>query len=380
LKIVVNAIPLLSAKTGIGYYTYRLFKTLLQVDTANEYIFFYGKSFRKDLLGQAPSSSLMIKKQIKNIFKRPYYLPQLIFNSYFLYKGLIRHFDIYHETNYIPFRFKGKIITTVCDLSILLFPETHPKERLDHFGRYFHERVHWSERIITLSDYIKNEVVQHLGISPSRITSIPLAADEKFGVLEKNEVNNWLQNKGYPTDYILYIGAIEPRKNLKLLIKAFNNIRNEFKARYFLILAGPKSWLHEEDFRLIENLGIKNRIIMPGYIPDGDLGYLYNGSKLFVFPSLYEGFGLPPLEAMACGVPVITSNASSLPEVVGDAGILVDPHRVNELTEAMHLVLSNENLREEMREKGLNRAKMFSWKKCARATRKVYEEVYNQRI
>jgi len=303
----------------------------------------------------------------------------LIFNSYFWFKGLIKHFDIYHETNYIPFRFKGKTITTVCDLSLLLFPETHPKERLDHFGRYFYERIHWSKRIITLSDYIKNEAIQHLGISPSRITSIPLAPDKKFRVLEKNEVNIYLRNRGYPADYILYIGAIEPRKNLKLLIKAFNNIRNEFKGKYFLILAGPKSWLYEEDFRLIESLGIKDRIIMPGYIPDEDLSYLYNGAKLFVFPSLYEGFGLPPLEAMACGVPVITSNVSSLPEVVGDAGFMVDPYRVNELTGAMNLVLSDENLQEEMREKGLNRAKMFSWEKCARETLKVYEEVYQQR-
>ena len=379
MKIVVNAIPLLSTKTGIGHYTYILFNTLLQIDNTNEYFFFYGRSFSKDLLSSAPSSLVPVKNLIKKAFKKPYQVPHVIFNSYFLLKGLIEHFDIYHETNYIPFRFKGKIITTVCDLSILLFPKSHPKERLDHFGQFFYERIHWSQKIITLSGYIKDEIVQHLGISPSRITTIPLAPDKKFRVLNKNDVKSYLKNKGYPANYILYIGAIEPRKNLKLLIKAFHDIKNEFKGRYILILAGPKSWLYEEDFRLIESLGIKDKIIMPGYIPDEDLAYLYNGAKLFVFPSLYEGFGIPPLEAMACGVPVITSNASSLPEVVGDAGIMVDPHRVDELTEAMYLVLSNENLQEEMREKGINRAKMFSWEKCARETLTVYEEVYQQR-
>ncbi|UCE74464.1 MAG: glycosyltransferase family 4 protein [Methanomassiliicoccales archaeon] len=377
MKIVINAIPLLSERTGIGRYIYKLSSTLLQLDNVNKYYFFYGESFSRDLVESPRHTVMRLKNIIKKILRHPPNVSEWIFSISMQCKDYLEHFDIYHETNYIPLRFRGKIVTSVCDLSVVLFPETHPRERVQHFSKYFLKRLPWSNRIITLSDHVKEELVKHLGICPSIITTIPLAPDEKFSVLARREVESYLRDKGYPEYFILYVGAIEPRKNLKLLIRAFNDIKNEFNGKYYLVVVGPKGWSYEEDLKLIEDLGITERIVMPGYIPDGDLHYLYNGAKLFVFPSLYEGFGLPPLEAMACGVPVITSNCSSLPDVVADAGIMIDPYRVDQLTEAIHLVLSDEHMWQEMREKGLNRAKMFSWEKCARETLKVYEDVYN---
>ena len=177
--------------------------------------------------------------------------------------------------------------------------------------------------------------------------------------------------------FILYLGTLEPRKNLKSLILAYNEIKKKFP-EYKLIIGGAKGWGYKNIFQIIDNLGIDKDIIFTGYIPEKDLPSLYNSAELFVYPSFYEGFGLPPLEAMACGTPVITSNTSSLPEVVGNAGIMVDPNNVNQLADAMYKVLTDDNLRRDMIKKGLKRAKMFSWKKTAKETLKVYEEVYNQ--
>jgi len=186
---------------------------------------------------------------------------------------------------------------------------------------------------------------------------------------------------GLPERFILYVGTIEPRKNLTTLLEAYAALTSRVSnlqypiSNIHLVIAGRKGWLYEGFFRRLRELGLEREVVFPGFVPDEDLPALYSAAELFVFPSLYEGFGLPPLEAMACGTPVITSNSSSLPEVVGEVGIMVEPRDVRALAEAMELVLTDEGKRREMREKGLRQAARFSWKRTAQETLEVYRSV-----
>ena len=178
-------------------------------------------------------------------------------------------------------------------------------------------------------------------------------------------------------DYILFVGTLQPRKNLIRLIEAFSNLQSPI-SNIQLIIAGKKGWLYEETFRQVEELGLEWKVVFTDYAPEGDLPALLSGASLFVFPSLYEGFGLPVLEAMACGTPVVCSNVSSLPEVAGEAAILVDPLDVEELATAMERVLGDEELRAELTERGFEQARRFSWEKCARQTLDVLERVCHE--
>jgi glycosyltransferase involved in cell wall biosynthesis len=178
--------------------------------------------------------------------------------------------------------------------------------------------------------------------------------------------------------YILYVGTLEPGKNIPRIIEAYSIVRKRTGTERALVIAGRTGWLHDDIFRAVKRLGLDKEIVFTGYVSKGDLPSLYRGADLFVFPSLYEGFGLPVLEAMACGTPVVTSNTSSLPEVAGDAALLVDPENVEEIAGAMERVLTDQDLRAELSRRGRERARLFTWERCAQETLKVYEEVYKE--
>jgi len=234
-----------------------------------------------------------------------------------------------------------------------------------------------ADKIITVSNSTKNDLMNHFNIPKEKIRVIFEAADEKFKSLNNKETKEVKYKYHLNFPFILYVGGLAVHKNIPALIKAFYKVKKK-GIQHKLVITGTKRWKYKEIFETIDKLDLQNDVVFTGYVSDEDLPALYNAADLFVYPSIYEGFGLPPLEAMACGTPVITSNTSSLPEVVGDAGIMVDPYDVNGLADAMHEVLANEGLRANMIKNGLERAKMFSWEKCARETLKVYEEVYNQ--
>jgi glycosyltransferase involved in cell wall biosynthesis len=185
-------------------------------------------------------------------------------------------------------------------------------------------------------------------------------------------------NYGIDGDYVLSVGSIQPRKNLVRLIKAYASLRGNRGGNNFpkLVLVGKRAWLFDDTLRALEAAGISDSVVMTGYVPESDLPALYSGALCFIYPSFFEGFGLPPLEAMKCGAPVIVGNATSLPEVVGDAGLKVDPFDVSAIAWAMDQLIKDAELRQELREKGLARAKLFDWKETARRTLAVYEQVY----
>jgi glycosyltransferase involved in cell wall biosynthesis len=290
--------------------------------------------------------------------------------------------DVIHDTyHFAPFLFlkKFKKVITVYDITPILYPETHKISRIFMHKYFFSPILKSSDKIISISENTKRDIIKHFKIPEDKIKVIPLAANENFRKLDENETSKIKSKYNINFPFILYVGTLEPRKNIPNLLNAFYKIKKQQGIAHKLVIAGGKGWKYNEIFETIEKLNLQNDVIFTGYVPDEDLPGLYNAADLFVYPSLYEGFGLPPLEAMQCGTPVITSNTSSLPEVVGDAGIMVNPHDIGELANKMYEVLTNKDLRKELSKKGIERAKLFSWKKCAEETLKVYEEVYSER-
>lgn len=264
-------------------------------------------------------------------------------------------------------------VITIYDLSFLLYPQRlHPLRRLYlRWGTASSARK--ARRIIAISASTKRDIIRLLGVAESKVDIVPCGVDDDFEPLQSQQaLDDFRRRRHLPQQMILFLGTIEPRKNLTTLLAGYASLREKAQLPP-LIIAGPKGWHHQEVFSVAEDLGLDKDVIFPGYVPRDELPLWYNTADVFVYPSLYEGFGLPPLEAMACGTPVITSNTSSLPEVVGDAGMLVDPRSADELADAMQRVLSDGELRTEMRTKGLERARQFSWQKAAKETVSVYE-------
>src|SRR5205085_9627051 len=213
------------------------------------------------------------------------------------------------------------------------------------------------------------------------VTAIPLAAPPHFGpVADNKELQRVRHTYGIEGDYILSVGSIQPRKNLARLVRAYASLRGEYSTDKLpkLVLAGKCAWLFDETLRALEQTGLKDTVLLTGYVADADLPALYSGALCFVYPSYFEGFGLPVLEAMQCGTPVIAGNRTSLPEVVGDAGILIDPFNPRDIANAIARLVSNPSARDELRKLGIERAQRFNWLETARLTLQVYGQVSRQ--
>ena len=272
--------------------------------------------------------------------------------------------NITHCTTPLPFflrKPKGNLIVTVHDIIPILYPQYHPLKRALYFKYFLKPLLKKADKIISVSEATKKDLVGKLNIEERKIKVIHLGVSEKFKPTEDISV---LKKYGINKNYIFFLGTIEPRKNVQRLIEAYNKLECEDK----LVIAGGKGW-GEEVTSNNEN------IVFTSYVDEKDLPALYSHATLFVYPSLYEGFGLPVLEAMACGTPVITSNISSLQEVSGNAAVLCDPMNVEDIKDKIRLVLDDNQLQESLRVKGLERATKFNWEKCARETEKVYEEL-----
>ncbi len=227
--------------------------------------------------------------------------------------------------------------------------------------------------IIAISQNTKKDLVEYFNVGEDRIAVIPLAAREEFHPRPMEKVKAFVAKRwGLDKPYLLSVGTVEPRKNLRHLIRVYCCLPEELRNQYPLVIAGGGGWLSSDIYQWILKMGAESSIHFLGYVLS-DLVWLYCGAACFVYPSLYEGFGMPPLEAMASGIPVITSNTSSLPEVVGDAALLVDPKSEEELRSAITKVVSDSELRQTLSEKGLDQAKKFSWDQIAQDTLKVYE-------
>jgi glycosyltransferase involved in cell wall biosynthesis len=297
---------------------------------------------------------------------------------FFIPRGLReQHIDIYHGFDHIGvplFAKVGRYVATIHDMIPLLWPQwVTRKHRLVVTAAYQRLRRQ-VDLVIAPSEATKADIVRRLQISPQRITVIPWGCEERFQPVGDPERFTAVQRRyRLPARYLLFVGTLEPRKNLTTLLHAYAMLRDEgCSMGSKLVVAGRTGWLYADIFDTVKTLALEDEVVFTGFVADEDLPDLYRGAHMLVFPSLYEGFGLPILEAMASGVPVITSHTASMPEVAGDAAILVDPHDPKAIAEGIARVLAEDGLREALIQKGLARAQRYTWDSVAQKTLELY--------
>lgn len=374
MRVALDAIPLVAAKTGIGHYTEALADALAQAHSEHQYTLLSPFDFAFNGGPNGHSRPTNLTKQflpVRSLFRHWWLvgLPTLL---------RISPFDVFHGTNYcIPVFAPCPTVVTIHDLSLFTQAHTHENANVKRGKRRIPIMAHRATLIIAPSEWTKREVIERLKVKEHKLRVIPEAARPHLRPQREDEIQPVLEKHGLRGDFLLYVGTIEPRKNLLALIRAYDELLRTTEHTPQLVLCGGRGWLCDEVFALVDELKLQDQVRFTGYVDDVDLPALYSAAQAFVYPSLYEGFGLPPLEAMACGAPVITSNVTSLPEVVGDAGLTHAPEDVRELARAMAQLLSDANLRAHLKQAGLERARQFSWERAARATQAVYDEVYN---
>ena len=285
--------------------------------------------------------------------------------------------DVLHVQFTAPPFSPGPVVVSIHDLSFEHLPQTFKWRSRKQLRITVRRSAREAAQVIALSEHARNDIIATYRVSPEKVNVIPLAAPAHFSpVSDEQELQRVRQTYGIEGDYILSVGAIQPRKNLSRLVAAYSRLRwarPEGKLPK-LVLVGKCAWLYDETLRTINELEVSNSAILTGYVPQADLPALYSGALCFVYPSYFEGFGLPPLEAMKCGAPVVVGDKTSLPEVVGDAGVLVDPFDVEDIASAIQKVITDSDLRAQLRVKGLERAKLFDWRETARQTLAVYRK------
>jgi glycosyltransferase involved in cell wall biosynthesis len=284
--------------------------------------------------------------------------------------------DLLHALGFVsPFAWRGRTVVTVYDLSFLRFPEVYNRPNRFYLGTFTPPSLRRADRVITISEDARRDVIELCGVAPERVTPILLAADDRFRPAPSAEIAAFRARHNLPERIVLYLGTLQPRKNIETLVRAYARLREQGSDDHVLVLAGPRGWQYEPIFDLIRQLGVEPYVQLPGFVPDEEQALWYSSATVFAFPSRYEGFGLPLLEAMACGAPVVSSSASSLPEVVGDAGLLVDPSDVEGWCQALRQLLEDEPRRQALATAGQVRAQSFSWRRMAQETVQVYREV-----
>ena len=374
LRVALNASPLLSPATGVGQYIRGLAAALQNVGGV-ECEFFYAHYWHGGLRSEpapvvgAPEVKSLLKAMVPRSPEFARYLQQ-----WFFYRGTrAGRFDIYHEPNYFPYRTALPIVTTIHDLSPLRFPDTHTEQSRRLWKKLLPVALRRSRVILTDSDFIRREIVETLKVPPERVWAVHLGVTATFRPLATHDLHARLAPLSLiPRQYILAVGTLEPRKNLAMTLDAYQALPASLLRAYPLVIVGLRGWLTKDlDFRLAP-LAATGRVRVLGYVPEETLVALYCGAQMLVYPSLYEGFGLPPLEAMACGTPVVVSNRASLPEVVGDAGLQVEPDDVSALTDAMVRLIDDQGMWRRLTEAGLERSRRFTWERCALATLDAY--------
>ena len=289
-----------------------------------------------------------------------------------------RPVDLLHVQYTAPPFAPCPVITTIHDLSFEHLPQTFKRRSRMQLRLTVRRTARASAHVLVPSVYTRRDILKTYGLMPERVSVTPLAAPAHFAPVEdEREVRRVCQRYQLEGDYILAVGSIQPRKNLALLLAAYADLRRSSPQANLpkLALVGKLAWLYDETLRAIEEYGLGDLTVLTGYVAESDLPALYTGALCFVYPSYFEGFGLPPLEAMQCGAPVIAGNRTSLPEVVQDAGLLVDPFDKDALTEALGRMIRDANLRARLRVKGLEQARRFSWRETARLTLQAYNRV-----
>jgi glycosyltransferase involved in cell wall biosynthesis len=386
MRIGIDARTILSPEKGdtigAGHYTYQLLRHLLDLDQKNEYVIFFDFRVReKDTKKFSRPNAKVIFYPFSDYKK---YLPgaysELLVTTILNKEKL----DVIHSTSHlsrIPISYRGKTVVTVHDLLSIKAPELMPRVSRAHSRTLLNLMVNKADKVITVSASNKEDIVDACGCPAEKIEVIYSGFDKRFfeeyDLVDKERLFNKYEIKD---KYILFLGTLEPSKNIPRLLEAFkifkNNLKKEkTKTDYKLIIAGKKGWLSGEYKQMTKDMGLAKCTVFTGYIIGDELVPLFKNADFFVMPSLHEGFGSTILEAYAAGLPVIASNVASVPEIAGDAAILVDPLNIEEIAESMRRLSQDENLKAAMREKGKKQIEKFNWEKCAKETLRVYESL-----
>lgn len=374
MRVALNGTALLSPRTGIGQYTYHLAKGL-QASAGLELDLFYGTGWGKELRSSAPPGVATLKSVLTALIPNAYSISRMVRQHKFSAGMRACAADVYHEPNFLAFKSAQPAVITVHDLSWIRFPQSHPADRVRMMNKYFQASLSRSTLVLTDSAFVKRELIDVFGVAPGHIVTVPLGVDKLFRPMSAAEAAPVLARHALAyRQYVLAVGTLEPRKNLQAAIRAFSLLSPSLRKRFPLVVAGMNGWhtaAIEEQMAPLIRAGEVRQL---GYVSREDLASIIAGAVTLVYPSIYEGFGLPPLEAMACAVPVITSDVSSLPEVVGDTGLLVHPHDVDAIAHGMESLIGDPDLRARLAAKALLRSKTFTWERCVTATIAAYQQ------
>lgn len=372
MNIAINTLSLNRTKAGMGNYIWNLVNCLASIDRKNGYYIFV--SDRNKHLFDIKRGNFKIIKVGRRFSEGPL---RFLWEQFALPKCIKKlDIDILHSPGFvIPFFSKAKNVLTIADLTFIKYPRVHTLIKQKYFGWLIPHSIKKSDRVISISESTKKDILELIDTNPEKIDVIHLAHGKEFNMKNKKNAKNALKTKyGIKPPFLLFVGMIEPRKNLGGVLMALANLKKEGMP-HKIVIVGKKGWKYKGVFKTIRELKLGDNVVFTGYVPDADLPIFYNSAEVFMYPCLYEGFGIPILEAMACGCPVITSNISSMPEVAGNAAILVNPESVEEIKQAMKRVISDSKLRADMIRKGMINVKRFNWEKTARETLEVYNSL-----
>jgi alpha-1,3-rhamnosyl/mannosyltransferase len=373
LRVVINDRPLRQPRTGVGQYVYQLLRSLRtmapQLDVTPFYFHYFRRSEPTET-GPMPVGAGPIQGSRKPWFVRQ--ALQAVYEAGFNAITLASGYDVYHEPNHIPMRWAGPTVTTVHDLSVIRHPEWHPADRVKWYEAEFERTLSQTTEFVAVSKFTAGEMARVLGVPPERITVCYQAPRAPFYPRPSTESRAVLARLRIEPPFLLFVGTLEPRKNLPRMLEAYARMPVRLRRRYPLVIAGGLGWGFDELLAPLRVSDIRDSIRLTGFVSDHDLACLYTTCRALIWPSLYEGFGLPPLECMACGRPVVVSNVASLPEVVGEAGLRVNPEDVEAIAVAMAWVADDDALAARLALRGVERAATFTWEAFAGQHVRVY--------
>jgi glycosyltransferase involved in cell wall biosynthesis len=377
MRIGIDGFPLVAPRTGIGHYTFELARALARMAPADYF----------ELISPSPSISSLPEEPDSGwpANLRAISPQAALLNRRWWAIGLPLYLrraklDIFHGTNYeAPLWNSGRTVVTIHDLSLLLHADKHEERLARRARRRLPLVARHASMIITATESVKREICEHLGVNADRVAVTPYAPRRTLRTVDRAQATQIRRRLGVEDEFILFVGTIEPRKNLLALMRAFAEVLRHTTFKPQLVIAGRKGWLMEELDSFIERAGIGERLLLTGYVCEEELAALYSSCRMCVYPSLYEGFGLPPLEAMACGAPVITSNIDTIVETVGTAARLVSPTDAHALALAIIELLRDETERRRLSLAGTERAAQFTWERTAQLTLEVYRETLKRK-
>lgn len=383
MRIVLNA-QLISTdegyrSAGVSQYSRNLVEALgkLANRSANRYHF---SAFVSAGISELPGVELIHSGLLANGLRTDSPIERILWEQLcFASQARALEADLIHGlVNVLPLRSRIPGVVTVHDLSFLRFPKLFPRFRRSYLATLCRESVRRADQIICVSQQTADDLISFWDIPLSKITVIPNGVRKEFVPAPATNLCQFRQENGLPQRYLLYLGTLEPRKNVDVLLKAFARWKDKSpggRNAIGLVVAGGKGWFTEELFDLVHALKLEDEVIFPGYVPQQELPNWYRAAEAFIYPSRFEGFGLPVLEAMACGVPVICSQIGSLMEIVDQAAVTVSPGDVEQLANAIDLICHQPDLRADKIERGFERVRLYSWKRTAVETAAVYESL-----